>query len=67
MNYNYLYVFDFCISAIFEIELDEIDKMSLDNDNFDIEALLNNYKLNIDHCQYMFTENKIEVESIKKL
>lgn len=67
MNYNYLYVFDYSVSAIYEIELDEIDKMSLDDNDFDVEAVLNNYNLNIDNCQYMYTENKVEIESIKKL
>lgn len=67
MNYNYLYVFDYSQCAIFEIELDEIDKMSLDNNDFDVETVLNNYNLNIDNCQYMYTENKVEIETIKKL
>lgn len=67
MDYNYLYVLDFNLGEINEIKLDELDKQKMDNDELDVANLLEEYGLNIDVCNYMFTENKIEVETIKKL
>ena len=67
MNYNYLYVLDFNLGEINEIKLDEIDKQKMDNDELDVADLLKEYGLHIAMCNYMFTENKIEVETIKKL
>lgn len=67
MEYNYLYILDFCLGEINEIELDELDKQKIDNDELNISDLLNEYGLNIDNCQYMFTEKKLEIETINKI
>lgn len=67
MEYNYLYVLDYCQGEIYEIKLDEIDKQKMDNDNLDVEELLNEYGLNIDDCHYMFINDKLELTCINKL
>lgn len=57
---NYLYVMDFCQCAIFEIELD-----GTEDDN--IERLLTEYGLNIDNCTYMYSKDKLDIQTIEKV
>lgn len=59
-NINYLYVMDYCQSSIFEIELD-----GTEDDN--IERLLTEYGLNIDNCTYMYSKDKLDIQTIEKV
>lgn len=58
-NFNYLYVFDFSYPALYEIELTEEDE------NLTTEEILKKRGLKEDNCQFMYTENKVELETIK--
>lgn len=51
---------DFCQCAIFEIELD-----GTEDDN--IERLLTEYGLNIDNCTYMYSKDKLDIQTIEKV
>lgn len=57
----YLYIMDYCQCAIYEIEYD--DKKEDD----DIERFLKEYGLNIDECDYMYSETKLCIEKINKI
>lgn len=50
---------DYCQCAIYEIEYD--DKKEDD----DIERFLKEYGLNIDECDYMYSETKLCIEKNK--
>lgn len=56
---NYLYVIDYCQCAIFEIKLNDIE-------DDDIERLLKEYGLDIDTCDYMYSKEKLNIETINK-
>lgn len=56
---NYLYVMDYCQCAIFEIKL-----YSTKDD--DIERLLKEYGLDVDTCNYMYSKEKLNIETINK-
>ncbi len=51
---NYLYILDYEVSLIFEIELTESDKQ------LEVEELFDKYGFRSDECSWMFTENKID-------
>lgn len=57
---NYLYVMDYCQDSIFEIELDGTE-------DDDIERLLKEYGLNIDNCTYMYSKDKLDIQTIEKV
>lgn len=57
---NYLYVMDYCQGSIFEIELDGTE-------DDDIERLLKEYGLNIDNCTYMYSKDKLDIQTIEKV
>lgn len=57
-NHNYMYILDFSYPGIYEIELTEEDE------NLTTNELLEKYSLKEDTCQYMFTENKLELETL---
>lgn len=56
----YLYVLDYCQNKIFEIEYDDKEE------NDDIDRILKEYDLDIDTCSYMYSEEKLEIETIDK-
>lgn len=58
-GFDYLYVFDFSYPALYEIELTEEDE------NLTTEEILKKRGLKEDNCQFMYTENKVELETIK--
>ena len=58
-GFDYLYVFDFLYPALYEIELTEEDE------NLTTEEILKKRGLKEDNCQFMYTENKVELETIK--
>ena len=60
-NIMYIYVLDYCQSSIFEIKLDKEDE-----DNDDIERILHDYGLSADSCEYMYSENKLNIEVLTK-
>lgn len=51
---------DYSVNAIYEIEYDDKEE------DDDIERFLSEYDLNIDECDYMYSENKLDVEKIHK-
>lgn len=57
--FDYLYVFDFSYPALYEIELIEEDE------NLTTEEIRKKRGLKEDNCQFMYTENKVELETIK--
>ena len=58
-SFDYLYVFDFSYPALYEIELTKEDE------NLTTEEILKKRGLKEDNCQFMYTENKVELETIK--
>lgn len=56
----YIYILDFLQNGIYEI------KYNGDGDD-NIEDLFNQYGLNIDNCDYMISEVKLEIEQIEKI
>lgn len=57
-NNNYMYILDFLYPGIYEIELTEEDE------NLTTNELLKKYGLKENNCNYMFTENKLELETL---
>lgn len=57
-NRNYMYILDFSYPGIYEIELTEKDK------TLTTDELLEKYLLKEDICQYMFSEYKLELETL---
>ena len=53
-----MYILDFSYPGIYEIELTEEDE------NLTTNELLEKYGLKEDTCNYMFTENKLELETL---
>ena len=60
---KYLYVLDYYQNRIFEIEFDDKDQDYI-NDMIDTEAVLNRRSLDIDNCEYMYSDKKLEIEQI---
>ena len=58
LYHNYMYILDFSYPGIYEIELTEEDETLTTNE------LLKKYDLKEDTCQYMFSENKLELETL---
>lgn len=57
---DYLYVMDCTQCAIFEIKLDGTE-------DDDIERLLKEYGLDVDACNYMYSQVKLNIEKINKI
>ena len=57
-KFGYLYVLEFSYPVMYEIELTEEDE------NLTTNELLEKYGLKEDTCNYMFTENKLELETL---
>lgn len=57
-NNNYIYILDFSYPGIYEIELTEEDE------NLTSNEILKKYGLKENNCNYMFTENKLELETL---
>lgn len=55
---EYLYVLDFCAPGVYEITLDDKDE------NLEIEEILDRRGLNSSNCSFMFTSEKLELETI---
>ena len=51
---NFVYIWDYEVDLIFEIELTEADKQ------LEAEELLDKYGFRSSDCSWMFTENKID-------
>ena len=51
---NFVYILDYGVGLIFEIELTEADKQ------LEAEELLDKYGFRTGECSWMFTENKID-------
>lgn len=57
-NNNYMYILDCSYPGIYELELTEEDETLTTNE------LLKKYGLKEDTCNYMFSENKLELETL---
>ena len=55
LDFEYLYVFDYSQPAIYEIPVTE--------DDDDLERILEAHGLNLDECCYMWTKEKLDIES----
>ena len=55
---EYLYVLDFCAPGIYEIILDDKDQ------DIEIEEILDRRGLKSSNCNFMFTSEKLELETI---
>lgn len=60
-NIMYIYVLDYCQCSIFEIKINKKDE-----DNNDIEKILHDYRLSTDDCEYMYSEDKLDIEVLTK-
>jgi len=60
---EYCYVLDYCAGSIYEIELDGTKE---ENYNEDTEELLEDYGLNANECNWMFSTDKLSIEPLKK-
>lgn len=56
----YIYILDFSQNGIYEIKYN-------DEEYDNLEDLFNQYGLNIDNCNYMISEVKLEIEQIEKI
>ena len=59
-KFGYLYVLEFSYPAIYEIELTEEDQ------NLTSEEILEKHGLKEDTCDFMYSENKLELSTIKE-
>lgn len=59
-NREYAYIFDYTCSGIYEAELNDETR------DLDTEALLDYYNLSIDNCYVMFSDKKLEIETLTK-
>lgn len=59
---KYIYVLDFSQSKIFEIETSEINSTGSNT-----EEILMQYGLRDSDCQWMISDNKLELETINKI
>lgn len=59
-NFGYLYVLEYSYPAIFEIELTEEDQ------DLTSDEILEKYGLKESVCEFMYTENKLELTTLKK-
>ena len=59
-NFSYLYILDYSYPGIYEIELTEEDQ-KLTNDE-----ILEKHGLKEDNCHFMYTENKLELLTLKE-
>lgn len=59
-NREYAYIFDYTCGGIYEAELND------ETCDLDTDALLDYYNLNIDNCCVMFSDKKLEIETLTK-
>lgn len=59
-NREYAYIFDYTCGGIYEAELNDETR------DLDTDALLDYYNLNIDNCCVMFSDKKLEIETLTK-
>ena len=65
---RYIYVLDYSYCGLLEIELDKEDAKYLEDTNYDtINDILKKYGIREKDCNYMLSENKLEIETIEKL
>lgn len=59
-NKEYAYIVDYTFGGIYEAELND------ETSDLDTEALLDYYNLSIDDCYVMFSNRKLEIETLTK-
>lgn len=57
---QYLYVFDYCVGAIYEIKTNNSDIEF-------VEDILTQYGLKESNCNWMVSDHKLEIETIDKI
>lgn len=65
---KYIYVFDYCLGHIYEIQIDsnKLDKINDGLDKID-QYLYKNYHLKSSNIHYMVSNKKLEIETIDKI
>ena len=58
-HFGYLYIFDYSSPTIYEIELTEEDQ------KLTSDEILEKHGLKEDNCHFMYTENKLELSTLK--
>ena len=64
MEYNYLYIMNYALCEIYEINLAEDYPDGVEH--LDIESILDDYGLNIDECAYMYAVDELIIKPFKK-
>ena len=59
--WKYLYVFDYCVCEIYKINVPNTEE------DIDVEQLLREHGINIDHCSYMFSNDELCIQFIDKV
>lgn len=57
MDFQYVYIMDYSNPSIYELDL-------TDEEDDDIERILNKYNLSIDECDYMYSNFKLQIETL---
>lgn len=54
---RYVYIMDYSNPSIYELDL-------INEEDNDIERILRRYNLNIDECDYMYSNFKLKIETL---
>lgn len=71
MKTRYMYVLDYCCASILEIELSKEDCELIEDINNDTTSVVSNilkqHGISEKNCNYMLSDNKLELINIKRL
>lgn len=66
--YKYIYILDYSYGGLLEIKLDKEDAEYIEEEDYNtIDDVLRKYGIREKDCNYMLSENKLELETIEKL
>ena len=66
--FEYIYILDYSYGGLLEIKLEPEDAEYLEEDDYNtIEDILEEYGVRGKDCNYMLSENKLELETIEKI
>lgn len=60
---EYCYVLDYSSCSVYELELDDREEEHYDEN---IEEIFRDYDLNPDECSWMFSNDKLDIEKLKR-
>lgn len=60
---KYIYIFDYTFNHIYEISINDKEKLIKDIESY----LIKNYHININTSEYMVSSKKLEIETIDKI